>query len=158
VLAGVLLPSAAVFLLRPCNDRDVLGPWVNGRTLNAFTSAVIGILITLPVILTASVLFPAITAAQIGLIAAGCGAAGVAAAGYAAVTRRRAAREPADRAGRANRRMPPLVLLSKGFGRSRLRLKGVLGRKFGRKIGLPENCGDYRHWGGTTPVSRNTRS
>ena len=28
-LAGVLLPSASVFLLLLCNDRDVLGPWVN---------------------------------------------------------------------------------------------------------------------------------
>ena len=27
-LAGVLLPSAAVFLLLLCNDREVLGPWV----------------------------------------------------------------------------------------------------------------------------------
>ena len=29
-LAGVLLPSAVVFLLLLCNDKDVLGPWVNG--------------------------------------------------------------------------------------------------------------------------------
>src|SRR5262245_52077331 len=29
-LAGVLLPSASVFLLLLCNDRKVLGPWVNG--------------------------------------------------------------------------------------------------------------------------------
>src|ERR1019366_6994334 len=28
-LAGVLLPSATVFLLLLCNDRAVLGPWVN---------------------------------------------------------------------------------------------------------------------------------
>ena len=27
-LAGVLLPSATVFLLLLCNDRAVLGPWV----------------------------------------------------------------------------------------------------------------------------------
>ncbi len=27
-LAGVLLPSATVFLLLLCNDREVLGPWV----------------------------------------------------------------------------------------------------------------------------------
>ena len=26
-LAGVLLPSATVFLLLLCNDRDVFGPW-----------------------------------------------------------------------------------------------------------------------------------
>ena len=30
-LAGVLLPSATVFLLLLCNDRAVLGPWVNAR-------------------------------------------------------------------------------------------------------------------------------
>ncbi len=33
-LAGVLLPSASVFLLLLCNDREVLGPWVNPRWLN----------------------------------------------------------------------------------------------------------------------------
>ena len=33
-LAGVLLPSATVFLLLLCNDRAVLGPWVNSRWLN----------------------------------------------------------------------------------------------------------------------------
>jgi len=37
VLAGVLLPSATVFLLLLCNDKPVLGPWANTRLLNAFT-------------------------------------------------------------------------------------------------------------------------
>ena len=41
VLAGVLLPSATVFLLMLCNDKAVLGPWVNGRATNAFAAAVI---------------------------------------------------------------------------------------------------------------------
>ncbi|MBE7940140.1 divalent metal cation transporter [Ramlibacter aquaticus] len=57
-LAGVLLPSAAVFLLLLCNDRAVLGPWVNSRRLNVFTAGVIAVLVMLSVILTASVLFP----------------------------------------------------------------------------------------------------
>ena len=57
-LAGVLLPSATVFLLLLCNDKAVLGPWVNGRGLNVFTGAVIAVLVMLSVILTASVLFP----------------------------------------------------------------------------------------------------
>src|SRR5271170_7622424 len=35
-LAGVLLPAAAVFLLMLCNDRAVLGPWVNRRGTNVF--------------------------------------------------------------------------------------------------------------------------
>ena len=33
-LAGVLLPSATVFLLMLCNDKEVLGPWVNRPWLN----------------------------------------------------------------------------------------------------------------------------
>jgi Mn2+/Fe2+ NRAMP family transporter len=57
-LAGVLLPSATVFLLLLCNDKAVLGPWVNSRGLNLFTGAVIAILVVLSVILTASVLWP----------------------------------------------------------------------------------------------------
>jgi NRAMP (natural resistance-associated macrophage protein)-like metal ion transporter len=57
-LAGVLLPSATVFLLLLCNDREVLGPWVNTRAANLFTGGVIAILVMLSVILTASVLFP----------------------------------------------------------------------------------------------------
>src|SRR5487761_867251 len=57
-LAGVLLPSATVFLLLLCNDKAVLGPWVNSRILNLFTGMVIGVLLLLSVILTASVLFP----------------------------------------------------------------------------------------------------
>ncbi len=60
-LAGVLLPSATVFLLLLCNDRAVLGPWVNSRGLNLFTGAVIAILIILSMILTVAVLFPGVT-------------------------------------------------------------------------------------------------
>jgi Mn2+/Fe2+ NRAMP family transporter len=58
-LAGVLLPSATVFLLLLCNDRGVLGPWVNGRGLNVFSAVVISVLVMLSTVLTASVLFPA---------------------------------------------------------------------------------------------------
>ncbi len=75
VLAGVLLPAATVFLLMLCNDRAVLGPWVNSAKTNAFTGAVIAVLITLSVVLTASVMFPGITAPAIFAIMAGCAAA-----------------------------------------------------------------------------------
>jgi NRAMP (natural resistance-associated macrophage protein)-like metal ion transporter len=64
-LAGVLLPSATVFLLLLCNDAQVLGPWVNGKWLNAFTGLVIAILVLMSIILTASVLYPDITGEQI---------------------------------------------------------------------------------------------
>jgi len=65
VLAGVLLPSASVFLLLLCNDKAVLGPWVNGKKLNALTGVIVGILVLLSIVLTASVLFPDITGGQI---------------------------------------------------------------------------------------------
>ena len=77
-LAGVLLPSATVFLLLLCNDRAILGPWVNSRRLNLFTAAVIAVLVMLSVILTAAVLFPNMTEAQIlGVLIASCVVAAV---------------------------------------------------------------------------------
>src|SRR5260370_41289433 len=60
-LAGILLPSATVFLLLLCNDRAVLGPWVNSKKLNLFTGAVVWVLVMLSIILTASVMYPDIT-------------------------------------------------------------------------------------------------
>jgi NRAMP (natural resistance-associated macrophage protein)-like metal ion transporter len=57
-LAGVLLPSATVFLLLLCNDREVLGPWCNRPWLNAVASVIVGILIELSLILMASTMFP----------------------------------------------------------------------------------------------------
>jgi NRAMP (natural resistance-associated macrophage protein)-like metal ion transporter len=113
-LAGVLLPSASVFLLLLCNDRQVLGPWVNGPRTNAFTAFVVGVLVTLSVILTASVLFPRITAGAILDIMSGCGIAGVLAAGYSFTRRRTATKEdPVDRTGRDDWRMPPLETLTR---------------------------------------------
>lgn len=77
-LAGVLLPSATVFLLLLCNDRAILGSWVNSRLLNLFTAAVIAVLVMLSVILTAAVLFPNMTEAQIlGVLIASCVVAAV---------------------------------------------------------------------------------
>jgi len=39
-LAGLLLPSASVFLLLLCNDREVLGPWVNRPWLNGLAGLI----------------------------------------------------------------------------------------------------------------------
>ncbi len=50
-LAGVLLPSASVFLLLLSNDRAVLGPWANPGWLNAVAGVIIGVLVMLSAIL-----------------------------------------------------------------------------------------------------------
>src|SRR6202162_2176033 len=71
-LAGVLLPSATVFLLLLCNDKAVLGPWVNSKLSNYIAGAIVAGLVMLSIILTASVLFPNITDTQIlGILGTG---------------------------------------------------------------------------------------
>lgn len=46
-LAGLLLPSASVFLLLLCNDGEVLGPWVNPRWLNGVAAVIVAVLLIL---------------------------------------------------------------------------------------------------------------
>jgi Mn2+/Fe2+ NRAMP family transporter len=67
-LAGVLLPSASVFLLLLCNDREVLGPWVNPGWLNALASTIIAVLVLLSLILMATTVFPHIDVTAVSLI------------------------------------------------------------------------------------------
>ncbi len=56
-LAGILLPSATVFLVLLCNDRAVLGPWVNSFWLNAVASIIVGVLVILSLILATTTFF-----------------------------------------------------------------------------------------------------
>ena len=61
-LAGILLPSASVFLLLLCNDPQVLGPWANRRWLNVVAGIIIGLLLTLSGTLVVTTLFPGLSA------------------------------------------------------------------------------------------------
>ncbi len=111
-LAGVLLPSASVFLVLLCNDATVLGPWVNGRGTNLFTMFVIGVLVTLSLILTAAVLFPGMTGEQItGILAVGAGLAVLGTLVALVSGRRRGWRVSVDREALHRWRMPPLACL-----------------------------------------------
>ena len=38
----MLLPVSLVFLLMLANDRELMGPWVNGRRRNALAIAIVG--------------------------------------------------------------------------------------------------------------------
>ena len=112
-LAGVLLPSATVFLLLLCNDKQVLGPWVNSRRLNYLAGAIVAVLVMLSVILTASVLFPDITEIQIlAILLGGAVATALSLVGVKVYERvhgvDKVADAPGDTASRSRWRMPPV--------------------------------------------------
>lgn len=115
-LAGVLLPSATVFLLLLCNDKAVLGPWVNGRAGNLFTGAIVAVLVLLSVILTVSVLFPGVGEATILGILGGGVVGALLLSGAAALIARRGQGVRAEPSARSvvapeEWRMPPLATL-----------------------------------------------
>jgi NRAMP (natural resistance-associated macrophage protein)-like metal ion transporter len=126
VLAGVLLPSATVFLLLLCNDKQVLGPWVNGKTTNVLAAIVIGGLVVLSAILMASVVFGSVSSAQVIGILLTAVTAGLLTGAVLAVRgwrrRRLSLADPAagdqavdrklDRKAKDNWRMPPLAMLA----------------------------------------------
>jgi Mn2+/Fe2+ NRAMP family transporter len=117
-LAGVLLPSASAFLLLLCNDREVLGPWVNKRWLNVVAIVIIGTLLELSGILVVTTVFSHVKASTAALwvviVLVGCVVVG------AVSLRIRHARTPQEARPavpqltpeqRLNWRMPPLALL-----------------------------------------------
>jgi Mn2+/Fe2+ NRAMP family transporter len=116
-LAGLLLPSASVFLLLLCNDPEVLGPWVNRPWLNWLAGLIVGTLLLLSGILMTTTLFPHIdvvaVATYLALALALLAAAAVPMLRWMA--RRQpappAARRPARHVDRNTWRMPPLALL-----------------------------------------------
>jgi Mn2+/Fe2+ NRAMP family transporter len=139
-LAGLLLPSASVFLLLLCNDREVLGPWVNRPWLNVVASLIVGVLLLLSGILMATTLFPGIDVIAVtGYLAV---AMVVLAAAAIVILRWLANRQPKSAgpeplshavAGvdRTSWRMPPLTLLqpvrwSAGTRLGMLALRGYL--------------------------------
>ena len=116
-LAGLLLPSASVFLLLLCNDQEVLGPWVNRPWLNWVAGLIVGTLLLLSGILMATTLFPEIdvvaVAGYLVLAMVVVGVAAVPALRWAARHQpaRPAVRLPARGVDRRSWRMPPLTLL-----------------------------------------------
>jgi len=117
-LAGILLPSASTFLVLLCNDREVLGPWMNPRWLNVLASLIIAVLLVLSGTLVVSTLFPSLDASKVATwLAVGLAALAVLAGAWFWLTRSR--RPPATPHPRATMteaerqawRMPPIALL-----------------------------------------------
>ncbi len=117
-LAGVLLPSASVFLLLLCNDREVLGPWRNPGWLNVLASVIVAILVLLSLILMATTVFPNIDVTKVALIGGAVLALGLLAFGLFALRSRRGAAavtviETGPAIPKQQWTMPPLALLGR---------------------------------------------
>jgi len=133
-LAGVLLPSATVFLLLLCNDREVLGPWSNAPWLNVVASVIVGVLVELSLILMASTMFPGVNVTRLFLYMTAALLAVLAVAGLYMLRNRPAASVELRRVSREKRStwtMPPLALLerpvwSPGRKAAMLLLRGYL--------------------------------
>ena len=124
-LAGVLLPSATVFLLLLCNDKDVLGPWVNGPVLNIVASVIVSILLMLSLVLMTTTIFSHINIKALAAVLGGVLVLGYLVAGVV-ITRQRRRRQlsvvgtgigegvtPARAVRRETWRMPRLSLLER---------------------------------------------
>jgi len=116
-LAGLLLPSASVFLLLLCNDPQVLGPWVNRPWLNWVAGLIVGTLLLLSGILMATTLFPDINVVAVAeYLALALVILGIAAGPVLRWMGRRQPAPPTPRlpvrdVDRNTWRMPPLTLL-----------------------------------------------
>jgi Mn2+/Fe2+ NRAMP family transporter len=103
-LAGILLPSATVFLVLLCNDRAVLGPWVNTLGQNIVAWVIVWSLVLLSLALTATTFFPGLstTALEAGLAAGAV--LGMIGGGLAVITGRRGRDRIEDKLSRGERR------------------------------------------------------
>jgi Mn2+/Fe2+ NRAMP family transporter len=114
-LAGILLPSATVFLLLLCNDEDVLGPWVNRPWLNVIAFGIVSVLLMMSLVLMATTVFPHLDVTKLALVMGVLLALVFAVGGF--LYHRALARRPPEprpvRERRENWRMPPLNLLDR---------------------------------------------
>ena len=112
-MAGIMLPSTTVFAVLLCNDRQVLGPWVNRPWLNAVAAVIVGAMLVLSAILVVSTVAPSVDVTTL-LVVLGSVAAVALLAGavWTWFRSRRAEPQPVmSREERANWRMPALALL-----------------------------------------------
>ena len=114
-LAGVLLPSATVFLVLLCNDTAVLGPWVNRPWLNAVATVIVAVLLVLSLVLMTTTVFPTINVDLLFVVLAAVlvVALAVGAVVYARSLRARPPGPTLTGPRRDTWRMPPLALLER---------------------------------------------
>jgi Mn2+/Fe2+ NRAMP family transporter len=109
-LAGILLPSASVFLVLLCNDIEVLGPWVNKPWLNVLATLIVSVLLELSFILVIETMFPSINASTLVIVLSSI--VGVVVVVAAVLILRSRVQIPVmSHAEKENWRMPALALL-----------------------------------------------
>ncbi|HEX5268533.1 MAG TPA: NRAMP family divalent metal transporter [Acidimicrobiales bacterium] len=114
-LTGLLVTNATVFVLFLCNDRDVLGPWVNRTWLNAVAFVIVAALLMLSLILVVTTVFPHVDVLHLTVV---LGAVMVAGLLVVAVANRRTSGTTVRLVGeekvrRGTWRMPPLALMGR---------------------------------------------
>ncbi|HET9081369.1 MAG TPA: NRAMP family divalent metal transporter [Trebonia sp.] len=87
-LNGILLPSALVFLVLLCNDKAILGPWVNGTVQNWICGVIVWAVLTFSLAPVVTTFFPNVTLTQCEYAFAVCGAGGLVVAAIMARARR----------------------------------------------------------------------
>jgi NRAMP (natural resistance-associated macrophage protein)-like metal ion transporter len=114
-LAGILLPSATVFVVLLCNDRAVLGPWVNKPWLNIVATVIVSVLLLLSMVLVISTAVPSVDVNRLVVVLGSVMVVALLAGGaWAWRSQKGAVREPeVSRAERENWRMPALALLER---------------------------------------------
>ncbi len=114
-LAGILLPSATGFLVLLCNDRAVLGPWVNRPWLNVVATVIVSALLVLSLVLVISTVFPTVNVTGlVTALGAVMAAVVIAASIWMLWSARRAVAVPdMPRSEKESWRMPGLALLER---------------------------------------------
>ena len=114
-LAGIMLPSATVFALLLCNDRAVLGPWVNRSWLNAIAGVIVSAMLVLSLILVISTVIPSIDVTSLLVVLSVVAAMVLLAGGTWSwlTSRGRAAVPEVSREERESWRMPALAFLDR---------------------------------------------
>ena len=114
-LAGILLPSATVFVVLLCNDRDILGPWVNRTWLNVVAAIIVSVLLLLSMVLVVSTAIPSVDVNRLVLVLGGVMGLVLLAGGALAWrgTKGTVSGPEFSRAERESWRMPALVLLER---------------------------------------------
>ncbi len=76
-LCGLMLPSTTIIVLMLANDRELMGPWKNGRLLNVFAVFMVVVLVVLSFTMMISTLFSSVPVLTLLEVLAGIAALGL---------------------------------------------------------------------------------